>query len=182
MRYMSILLLLFCLPAFAGELNMKLSWTVPTQNADGTSLTNLAGYRIIYGTSPSNLTQSVSLTNPGLTTYTIPLTPGTWYGALISINSAGDEGAVSNVASALVTAPATPVPLLTVGPYGYEATGTAAAPTMSAIGLVQGGASCGNAVKIIGATKFCQIAISQIDVVGWPQDKTLAKGVWARAQ
>jgi hypothetical protein len=28
-----------------------LSWTAPTENTDGTTLANLAGYRIRYGTS-----------------------------------------------------------------------------------------------------------------------------------
>ena len=44
-----------------------ISWIPPTQNTDGSALTDLAGYRIYYGTSPSSLNQNVELSNPGLT-------------------------------------------------------------------------------------------------------------------
>src|SRR5690606_15761687 len=49
------------LPAFSISVvqsqprNATLSWVAPTQNTDGTTLTNLAGYRIHYGSSPSVL-------------------------------------------------------------------------------------------------------------------------------
>lgn len=72
--------------------------------------------------------------------------------------------------------------LLTAGPYSYEVTGTAAAPSMSAIGLVVAGQPCGPVTKIVGTTKFCQVTRAQSDTVGWPVDRTLAKGVWAKAQ
>ena len=56
------------------------SWTAPTQNSDGTPLTNLSGYEIVYGQSQGNLSQSVSVTDPTATTYTISnLGGGTWY-------------------------------------------------------------------------------------------------------
>ena len=77
-----------------------LSWTPPTQNTNGTPLTNLSGYRLYWGTSQSNLTNSVTLTNPGLSSYVVDqLTPATWYFALTAVNSAGSESAYSNVAS-----------------------------------------------------------------------------------
>ena len=41
----------------------------PSENADGSVLTDLAGYRIYYGRNPDNLTQVVVLDNPGLTRY-----------------------------------------------------------------------------------------------------------------
>ena len=34
----------------------ELTWTAPTQNEDGTALTNLAGYKVRYGQSPGALT------------------------------------------------------------------------------------------------------------------------------
>jgi Putative Ig domain len=79
-----------------------LSWTAPTQNTDGTSLT-LSGYKILYGTSPTALTQSVSVSNPSLTTYTVPnLSSGTWYFAIVSLDSAGSQSVPTNVASATI--------------------------------------------------------------------------------
>jgi hypothetical protein len=48
-----------------------LSWTAPTQNEDGSPLTDLAGYRVYWGTSSRNYSNSVTLNNPGLTTYVV---------------------------------------------------------------------------------------------------------------
>jgi len=77
-----------------------LTWTPPTQNTDGTSLTNLTGYKIYWGTSQSNLTNSATLTNPGLATFVVDqLTPATWYFAATATNSAGAESAFSNIGS-----------------------------------------------------------------------------------
>jgi hypothetical protein len=76
------------------------SWTPPTTNIDGTTLTDLNGFRIAYGNSSSNLDQSVSVTNAGLTSYTVNnLTSGQWYFAVFAVNSAGTESGISNVAS-----------------------------------------------------------------------------------
>jgi Putative Ig domain len=77
-----------------------LSWSAPTQNTDGTALTNLAGFHIYYGTSAANLNQSVQIANPGLTTYVLSnLAAGTWY---VSIN-AYTTASVQSVASSIVS-------------------------------------------------------------------------------
>lgn len=83
--------------------NATLSWTPPTQNSDGSALTNLAGYRIYYGTSASSLTQVVQVANAGMTTYMLEnLSPATYYFALKAYNSAGAESVQSNVVSKTV--------------------------------------------------------------------------------
>src|SRR5882724_2539585 len=80
-----------------------LDWMPPTENSDGSVLTNLAGYTVYYGTSASNLTQSVKITNPGLSAYTLSnLSSGTWYFALTSYSSTGVESARSGVASTTI--------------------------------------------------------------------------------
>jgi hypothetical protein len=77
-----------------------LSWQPPTQNEDGTALTNLSGYRISYGSSPTNLTQHVELANPGLSSYVVTgLGSGTWHFALRAYTSSGAESGLSNSAS-----------------------------------------------------------------------------------
>jgi hypothetical protein len=79
---------------------VTLNWTPPLQNTDGTSLTNLAGYRIVYGTSSTALTNTVSVPTAGVASYTIDnLASGTWYFAVKSYTSAGAESDPSNVAS-----------------------------------------------------------------------------------
>ena len=78
-----------------------LTWTVPTQNVDGSSLTDLTGYKIYYGTSPSALSSSVSVAGGSVTTTTINgLSTGTtYYFAIASVSTSGGEGNKSNTAS-----------------------------------------------------------------------------------
>jgi hypothetical protein len=77
-----------------------LTWQAPTQNTDGTSLADLAGYFIVYGKSASALTQTVDLKNPSLTTYVVEsLTSGTWYFAVKAYTSKGAESDKSNIAT-----------------------------------------------------------------------------------
>ena len=74
-----------------------LSWTPPTTNTNGTALTNLAGYKVYWGTSASSLSNSVTLNNAGLTSYVVSsLAPGTYYFAVSALNSSGVESAKSN--------------------------------------------------------------------------------------
>ena len=90
-------------PVSTGSGSATLDWMPPTENSDGTVLTNLAGYTVYYGTSPSSLTQSVKITNPGLASYTMSNLPsGTWYFAVTSYSSAGIESTRSGVVSATI--------------------------------------------------------------------------------
>ena len=78
-----------------------LTWVPPTQNTDGTPLTNLAGFTVYWGTTPGNYPNSVRLTNPGLTTYLVEnLLPGTtYYFVTTAFNGQNLESVFSNVAS-----------------------------------------------------------------------------------
>jgi hypothetical protein len=80
----------------------SLTWAAPTQNSDGTALTNLSGYRVYYGTSPSAMTQSISINNASISTYIVEnLSPATWYfGVKAVANSVESE--LSNVATKVV--------------------------------------------------------------------------------
>jgi hypothetical protein len=83
--------------------NATLNWTAPTRNADGSTLKDLAGYRIYYGTKSNALTQTVSINNAGLTTYVLDdLTPATYYFAVRAFNKSGAESASSNLLSQTV--------------------------------------------------------------------------------
>jgi hypothetical protein len=74
-----------------------LSWAAPTTNTDGTPLTNLAGYKIYYGTSSGNYTLSQDIGN--ITSYTINNLPsGTYYFAVTSYDSSGMQSVYSNEA------------------------------------------------------------------------------------
>ena len=78
-----------------------LSWTPPTENTDGTPLTDLAGYTVYWGTAPGNYQNSVTLDNPGLTSYVVEnlAAATTYYFSTTAYNSAGLESTFSNVAS-----------------------------------------------------------------------------------
>jgi len=77
-----------------------LRWTAPTQNTDGSAITNLTGYVIEYGTSQGALSQTVNISNPATTSYTVQnLGSGTWYFALSSVNATGATSALSSVVS-----------------------------------------------------------------------------------
>ncbi|HKQ82516.1 MAG TPA: putative Ig domain-containing protein [Steroidobacteraceae bacterium] len=94
------------LPAFAINVAQSssggatLSWTPPTQNTNGTSLTDLVGYRIYYGTSSSALTQQIQVANASVSSYVVSgLGSGTYYFGVRAYNTSGTESALSNVAS-----------------------------------------------------------------------------------
>ena len=81
-----------------------LSWQPPTENTDGTPLTNLAGYTVRYGTAAGSLEQQVRITNPGLTTYVVEgLAVATWYFQVAAYNSDGIESAPSATASKTIS-------------------------------------------------------------------------------
>ena len=82
---------------------VTLNWMPPTENMDGTALTNLSGYDIHYGTSSGNYTQSISVSNAGIATYVVDnLTPGTYYFSVAAVNAAGTESPLSSEVSATV--------------------------------------------------------------------------------
>ena len=82
-----------------GSASVTLSWTPPTENEDGTLLTDLAGYYIYYGDAEGNYPNSIVLDNPGMATYVVGnLSPKTYYFVATSFNSMGVESQYSNVA------------------------------------------------------------------------------------
>jgi Putative Ig domain len=84
--------------------NVTLSWTPPTQNDDGSALTDLARYEVRYGRSQNDLSQSVEVTNPSISTYVVEnLSAGTWFFAVRSVNSNGVSSQLSGVASKTVS-------------------------------------------------------------------------------
>jgi hypothetical protein len=74
-----------------------LSWTAPTQNTDGSTLSDLAGHKLYWRNSGSGtFTNSVTITNPSVTTYTVEnLAPGTYDFAATAFNSANVESSDS---------------------------------------------------------------------------------------
>lgn len=87
-----------------GNASVTLSWTPPTQNDDGSTLTDLAGYEVLYGRSQGELDQSIQVTNPSVNTFVVDnLSAGTWFFALRSVNRQGTASQTSAVASKTVS-------------------------------------------------------------------------------
>jgi len=81
----------------------SLTWEPPTTNTDGSALTNLAGYRIVYGATPTHLTQTIQVASAGMSSYVVEnLAPGTYYFALRAYTTKGAESADSNVVTKVV--------------------------------------------------------------------------------
>lgn len=98
------------LPAFritvagSSQGTAALAWNPPTQNTDGSSVSNLGGYTIYYGTSPNELTNKIQVTNSGLTSYTVSgLGAGTHYFGITAYTSAGVESEMSSIGSKTIT-------------------------------------------------------------------------------
>lgn len=70
--------------------SITLSWSPPTRNSDGTSLTNLAGYTLHYGTASQDYTGSIEITSATQTSYTVSdsnFPPGKYYFAISAYNA-----------------------------------------------------------------------------------------------
>ena len=90
--------------AYINGSSATLSWSAPTQNTDGSALTNLAGYNIHYGTDISALDQHISIPTIGLTSYEIDdLDTGTYFFAITSYSTDGVESAYSAIVSATIS-------------------------------------------------------------------------------
>lgn len=88
----------------SGSGSASLSWQPPQANTDGSQLSDLAGYVVLYGTGPDDLAMSVSITNPSVSRYVIEnLTSGTWYFAVQAVNSSGMRSALSGMASKTIS-------------------------------------------------------------------------------
>lgn len=85
----------------AGPGTATVTWVAPTENINGTALTDLAGYYVYYGTDSSSLTESVQVSNAKTLSYVVTgLASGTtWYFAVSSYTAAGQQSALSTISS-----------------------------------------------------------------------------------
>jgi hypothetical protein len=80
-----------------------LSWTAPTENTDGSPLTDLAGYLVYYGTELGSYPDSDAIDNPGVTNYVVEdLTPATWFFIVTARDTSFNESEPSNVATKIL--------------------------------------------------------------------------------
>ena len=85
-------------PATTGKATV--TWIAPTANADGSPLTDLAGFTIYYGNNSASLTQSVTVSGASAVSYTLTnLSSGTWYFEVSAYTSSGVQSPPSAQAS-----------------------------------------------------------------------------------
>ena len=84
----------------SGSGNARVSWMPPTENTDGTTLgADLAGYRIYYGTSSSDYSDTLEIDNPGLSSIVVEgLEDATWCFVMTAVNTSGIESSYSEEA------------------------------------------------------------------------------------
>lgn len=79
---------------------INLSWAAPTTRTDSSylPLSELAGYRVYYGTSSSDLAPLVELSDESMTEYTVEDLPaGSYYFAVSAYDTEGRESGYSQV-------------------------------------------------------------------------------------
>jgi hypothetical protein len=78
---------------------VTLSWDKPTTNVDGSSLVDLAGYRIYYGTLLGEYPHMDEVDDPEITRHVVAdLEPTTYYFVVTAYDAEGNESKQSNIA------------------------------------------------------------------------------------
>ncbi len=77
--------------------SVTLTWDAPTTNADGTPLTDLAGYKIYYRTSSGSYGTPIDVSYENATNYTVDsLSSGTWCFVVTAYDTSLNESDYSN--------------------------------------------------------------------------------------
>jgi hypothetical protein len=140
-----LLSLIMMLPLAVGaqQTSATLSWVAPTLRTDGSPLTNLAKYRIYYGTDASNPDKNIEVLVPK-TSHAFTNLTGVTYFYVTAIDSAGLEseraGPVSNVVK---TGPAAPSQLKVTFPTAYTVVKRVDGFVMLPVGTISVGTVCG---------------------------------------
>lgn len=80
-----------------GTASVTLNWTAPTENDDGSPLTDLAGYKIYYGSESGVYDQQIDVDNPGITTYVVDsLNTQSYFFVATAYNYSGIESDYTN--------------------------------------------------------------------------------------
>lgn len=77
-------------------LDKVLRWRAPTQNVDGSPLTDLAGFVVYWGSQSRSYGSSFAINDPDATRWEADIAPGTYYFALTAVDGDGNESGYSN--------------------------------------------------------------------------------------
>lgn len=85
-----------------GNGSVSLNWQAPTRNADGSSLTDLTGYKVYYGPSSNGLKYWERISAAQTSHRITGLTSGTWLFSVTAVKATGHESLFSNEAIAVI--------------------------------------------------------------------------------
>jgi hypothetical protein len=77
-------------------LDKIIRWQAPTQNEDGSPLTDLGGYVVYWGTQSRDYSNSYTIDSPSTTQWQADIAPGRYYFALTAFDGQGNESDYSN--------------------------------------------------------------------------------------
>jgi hypothetical protein len=81
---------------------VTVEWQAPTQNVDGSALTDLSAFKLYYGTQSQQYTGSALIDDPNLTTYSVLVPTGTYFVAMTAQSFSGGESGYSNELTKIV--------------------------------------------------------------------------------
>ena len=89
--------------AAAPTQSVTLNWTPPTQNVDGSPVTDLAGFKVAYGAASGQYSSMLNLPSASINSVVVEgLATGTWYFVVKAVNVAGIESDYSAEVSKLL--------------------------------------------------------------------------------
>lgn len=77
--------------------SVTLSWAAPTENTNGSALTDLTSYIIKYGNSENTMTNEVIISDPTIIRYSMDIFNTTYF-TIYAINSTNISSTSSNIA------------------------------------------------------------------------------------
>jgi hypothetical protein len=85
-----------------GSSSLSLAWTPPTQSADGTTLNDLAQYRIRWGTQTGSHPNLRAVENASASRFVIDgIAPGSYFFIISAVDTSNNESSSSNEASGI---------------------------------------------------------------------------------
>jgi hypothetical protein len=168
-----LLYLLLLLPSIAIAGSVTLDWTAPTLNDDGTPLTDLAGYKLYYGTATGDYPNVIDIADPSALSYVVDsLPPGDYFFVATAYNTALVESIYSNEATKTVppVAPAPPGNLTVQDLVAFVVLKIDDGISLVAAGSVPSGTSCDPDFTISGYGPNSEIITGNVvpyDSVTW---------------
>ncbi len=75
---------------------LTVNWQPPTENTDGSQVTTLMWYRILWGTTSGSYSDQVTVDDGARTSHTLAVPPGDYYVVMTVTDDTGQESAYSN--------------------------------------------------------------------------------------